>query len=247
MSRHIASPRRRAVVLGASMAGLSAAAVLASRFGEVIVLERDVLPDGPADRRGVPQGRHAHGLLPAGLDRLEGWFPGLTEELIADGATLVDMGADVLWYQGGGFRKRFQAGIKGPASSRALLEHHVRRRVLALANVSVRAGAGAVGVTATPDDATVTGVKLDDGATLAADLVVHATGRAARPVRWLADLGHEEAPTSEVKVDVGTRQPDLLARSRQGTELGLLLVLWSAPGQVARGYAAARATGGRSL
>ena len=139
---HTATPRRRAVVLGASMAGLSAAAVLASRFDEVVIVERDELPDEPGDRRGVPQGRHAHGLLPAGLERLEGWFPGLTEELVAGGARYLDIGADVLWYQGGGFRHRFQSGMKGPVGSRALLEHHVRRRVLALPNVSLRQGAG---------------------------------------------------------------------------------------------------------
>lgn len=61
------TPRRTAVVIGASMAGLSAAAVLASRFASVVIVERDVVPDQPAARKGVPQGRHAHGLLPPGL------------------------------------------------------------------------------------------------------------------------------------------------------------------------------------
>jgi flavin-dependent dehydrogenase len=37
----------RAVVVGASMAGLCAARVLAPRFGEVVVLDRDDLPDSP--------------------------------------------------------------------------------------------------------------------------------------------------------------------------------------------------------
>ncbi len=46
MSRQTTSPRSRAVVLGASMAGLSAAAVLASRFDEVVLLERDQLSGG---------------------------------------------------------------------------------------------------------------------------------------------------------------------------------------------------------
>lgn len=135
--------RGTAVVIGGSMAGLSAAAVLSPRFESVVIVERDALPDGPADRRGVPQGRHAHGLLPAGLSRLEGWFPGLTEELVADGASSVDIGADAVWFQGGGYRHRFPTDISGPLASRALLEHHVRRRTLALANVTLHAPAAA--------------------------------------------------------------------------------------------------------
>jgi len=50
----------RAVVLGASMGGLLAARVLADFFESVTVVERDVLPDDPANRRGVPQGRPGH-------------------------------------------------------------------------------------------------------------------------------------------------------------------------------------------
>jgi phytoene dehydrogenase-like protein len=60
MSRQIGD---HAVVLGASMAGLAAARVLADAYERVTVLERDPLPAGAAHRRGVPQSRHAHALL----------------------------------------------------------------------------------------------------------------------------------------------------------------------------------------
>ena len=50
--------RDRAVVLGASMGGLLAARVLADFYRNVTVVERDCLPDEPANRRGVPQGKH---------------------------------------------------------------------------------------------------------------------------------------------------------------------------------------------
>jgi glycine/D-amino acid oxidase-like deaminating enzyme len=49
----------RAVVLGASMAGLLAARVLSDAYERVTVVERDMLPNRPENRRGVPQGRHA--------------------------------------------------------------------------------------------------------------------------------------------------------------------------------------------
>jgi NADPH-dependent 2,4-dienoyl-CoA reductase/sulfur reductase-like enzyme len=44
-----------AVVIGAGMAGLAAARVLADRFARVTVVDRDHLPPGPDIRRGVPQ------------------------------------------------------------------------------------------------------------------------------------------------------------------------------------------------
>ena len=74
-----------AVVLGASMGGLLAARVLADAYQQVTVVERDRLPESVLDRRGVPQGRHAHGLLPRGAQILDELFPGLLAELAADG------------------------------------------------------------------------------------------------------------------------------------------------------------------
>ena len=55
-----------AVVIGGSLAGLLAGRVLAAWFRQVTIVERDALPDEVAPRRGVPQGRHAHGLLGMG-------------------------------------------------------------------------------------------------------------------------------------------------------------------------------------
>jgi 2-polyprenyl-6-methoxyphenol hydroxylase-like FAD-dependent oxidoreductase len=74
---------KHAIVIGASMGGLLAARALADYYDEVTVLERDVLPKTHEPRKGVPQGRHAHGLLARGREMLEQWFPGFTEEMIA--------------------------------------------------------------------------------------------------------------------------------------------------------------------
>ncbi len=65
-----------AVVIGASMAGLLAARVLADAYERVTVIERDRLPVGVEARRGVPQGAHAHTLLPRGQACLEALLPG---------------------------------------------------------------------------------------------------------------------------------------------------------------------------
>ena len=68
----------RAVVLGASMAGLLAARVLADAYAQVTVVDRDELPETPTHRRGVPHGRHIHALAARGQQVLEELFPGLT-------------------------------------------------------------------------------------------------------------------------------------------------------------------------
>ena len=82
-------PRRRhAVVVGGSMAGMLAARVLSDYFDRVTLLERDRFPETPAARKGLPQGRHAHGLLERGRQTLERLLPGLTGELVRTGEAL---------------------------------------------------------------------------------------------------------------------------------------------------------------
>jgi len=50
------------IVLGTSIAGLLAAKALSNHFQRVTLVERDVLPDDTAVRRGVPHAAQAHGL-----------------------------------------------------------------------------------------------------------------------------------------------------------------------------------------
>ena len=78
-----------AVVLGASMGGLLAARVLADAYRRVTIVERDPLPESGLDRKGVPQGRHAHVLLPRGAQILDELFPGLLPGLAAGGVPVV--------------------------------------------------------------------------------------------------------------------------------------------------------------
>src|SRR6201997_170180 len=60
-----------AIVIGGSMAGLLAARVLADCYQTVVLIERDALDSSGENRRGVPQGRHTHGLLAGGREALE--------------------------------------------------------------------------------------------------------------------------------------------------------------------------------
>ena len=88
---------KRAIVVGAGAGGLSAARALSDFFDEVMILDRDELPDQATRRPGVPQGKHSHGLLGGGLKALEQLFPNFGNELMRAGAVPIDAGFDVIY------------------------------------------------------------------------------------------------------------------------------------------------------
>ncbi len=90
----VAAPDR-AIVIGGSMAGLLAARVLADRFAEVVIVDRDTFPDDAAFRKGVPQSRHLHVLLARGAQILEELLPGFRADLAAEGAVSIRWPGDV--------------------------------------------------------------------------------------------------------------------------------------------------------
>ncbi len=187
-----------AVVLGASMGGLLAARVLADFYETVTVVERDVLPETSANRRGVPQGRHVHLLLGRGSQVLDELFPGFLDELVAAGAPSFDGDMSKLYLSNGGHlfpRSGRAKDVPFFLPSRPLLESHVRRRVRAVANVTVLEGHDVVELTSTPPRDRVTGALVrarPDGSerVLGADLVVDAMGRGARTPAFLEGLGY---------------------------------------------------------
>lgn len=197
----------RAVVIGASMAGLLAARVLADHFGQVVLLDRDTLPEVRGNRRGVPQGRHVHGVLPGGQHALETLFPGLTGQLQAEGVAKADILANVRWCLDGAPLRQTRIGLPGLPVSRPFLEGAVRERVRALQAVEIVDGCEVSDLVTTSDRRRVTGVRLHrrghaEAEELAADLVVDASGRGSRTPHWLAGLGYPEPVKEEVKVGI---------------------------------------------
>jgi len=193
-----------AVVIGASIGGLLTARVLSDCYASVLVLDRDVLPDHPAPRRGVPQGRQLHVLLSRGKEALDELFPGLSADLNARGAPLVDLHEDVHWYNDGQRMRRAPSALIALGMSRPLLEDALRARVAALPGVQLRSPVEVLGLTATAGR--ITGVRLrsSDGVeqALAADLVVDASGRGSRTPSWLAELGYPQPAEEQVRVDL---------------------------------------------
>ena len=198
--------RDHAVVIGASVTGSMVAQALSTRFATVTVIDRDELPNDFSTRKGVPQGRHAHGLLAAGERVMNDLFPGLNAELDAAGAFPVNQGQDARWWWAGGYRVRYPSAYNGYFFTRPLHESVLRRRVVAAGNVELISGSvqGLVG-----NASEVRGVTVD-GNTLAADFVVDASGRSAQSLKWLREIG-AEVP-GEVDVTVGMTYASRLLR-----------------------------------
>lgn len=204
-----AAGRRHAIVMGASMAGLLAARVLSEHYQRVTLIERDRLPADVENRKGVPQGRHLHVLQAKGEQIIQRLFPGLAEDLLRDGAERLDITNDLLWYHFGGYTVRYPSGLLLTAMSRPLLEAHVRRRVLGIANIRCLEQCDVTAFVTSPDRARVTGVMVHrraEGAgteALHADLVVDATGRGSRTPKWLEALGYARPEESNIKIGFG--------------------------------------------
>ena len=98
---------------------------------EVVVVDRDTLPEGTEDRKGTPQGRHTHALLTRGQRVLEQVFPGFTNELVDAGAIHGDFLADARMRFSGHVLCQAESGLVAVSATRAFLERHIRERVRA--------------------------------------------------------------------------------------------------------------------
>jgi 2-polyprenyl-6-methoxyphenol hydroxylase-like FAD-dependent oxidoreductase len=190
---------RHAVVLGGSLAGLLAARVLSDHFDEVTLIERDAYRETAEVRRGIPQANHVHGLLLRGREVLEEFFPGLQDEMIADGVPIVDMANEIAWYTRAGWGIRFPSEMRVLAFTRPVLDLHVRRRLSSNPRVKIMDNTDVLRLIPDRDKNRLAGVLICPrnsesdrkvAKELRADLVVDTTGRASRAPRWLNDLGY---------------------------------------------------------
>ncbi|MBV8927700.1 MAG: oxidoreductase [Mycobacteriaceae bacterium] len=207
MGRH----GNHAAVIGGSIAGLCAARVLSDFYDRVTVFERDELPERPANRTAVPQGKHLHLLMARGAEEFGALYPGLLDDMVAAGVPILKDQPGSLHFGAAGhvlgiptdpdqWGQTFTTYIP----SRPHLEWQIRRRTAAIDNVEIVRAA----VSAPRYDAgaqRVTGVVVDGNASdfVPADLVVDAAGRGTRLPVWLGEWGFERP--REDSVDVGIR------------------------------------------
>jgi 2-polyprenyl-6-methoxyphenol hydroxylase-like FAD-dependent oxidoreductase len=213
----------RAVVLGGGFAGMLAAAVLAGRpeVSGVTVVEQDPLDDGPAPRRGLPQGWHAHVLMSSGARTVESLLPGTMARWAEAGAHRRGLPDGYVMLMPQGWMRRWTSEQFVISCSRGLLDHVVREQLSALPGVRFLPGTEAVGLCGSARR--VDGVRVrrtrtaGPDSTLEAALVVDATGRGSRAPEWLAELGTAAVP--QTQVDSGLRYATRLFRApgRAGT------------------------------
>jgi flavin-dependent dehydrogenase len=181
----ISSHQRDVVIIGASLAGLFAAAAAATAGARTMIIERDVLPDQPVPRKGVPQGRQPHVLLHRGLLAAEELVPGIRGDLLSHGAVPIDTGT-IAWLGEYGWLPTWIPAYQTVSATRPLLEHLVRQLVCDLDGVTIREG---VRATDLRRNARHWQVVCEEATVVQADLVIDASGRGSRLPHWLGELG----------------------------------------------------------
>lgn len=199
---------RKAVVIGASIAGLTAARALAPHFETVLVVERDEQPNTSLPRKAVPQGHHVHALLKSGELALEQLFPNIIQELIDQGAKRVDFSKDLRWYHGGHWKMRYPSDFHIMIQTRPLLEQVIRQRVATIPNVGFYNGYVFESIKTDDAKTKIIAVGIQESGNrgrrleLESDLLVDTSGRGSKTPRWLVSLGYTPPTESYVKIDL---------------------------------------------
>lgn len=197
-------PFKRAIVIGASMGGIMVARALSDSFDEVIVLDRDPISPNPNARKGVPQGRHIHVLLHSGQEIVSKFFPGMLEELSKkkDGIQVIDSANDFAWHHFGVWKTRFKSDIRLVLCTRPFLEFNAVKRLRKIQGVKIMGNSPVATLIYNRETTRVTGVSLESGKSLLADLIVDATGRSSRTPQWLEEFGFKKPTEETVGIDL---------------------------------------------
>jgi 2-polyprenyl-6-methoxyphenol hydroxylase-like FAD-dependent oxidoreductase len=211
MNREVTSKNfylgKRAIVVGAGLSGLSAARVLSDYFDQVIILDRDELPDDATPRPGVPQGKQPHVLLSGGIKALENLFFGFGNKLMRAGAERIDPGFDVLnEIPGQDAWPRIKLSLRTYSMSRPLIERTLRRQVERIGNIRVRDGCRVLSVVSESNVDGATGIQcqLVDGSLerLKSDLIVDASGNGSLTVEFLKSTGRRPPEVTSIGVNM---------------------------------------------
>jgi len=200
----------KVVVVGGGMIGLCSAMLLGKDGHEVTVLDRD--PGPPAaptaawadwERRGLNQARLAHLFLCRFREFLDDELPELAADLDAAGACRLNIVGAIPEEMRGALEPSDDRFVI-LSGRRVVVEAVTAARAQETKGVTVRRGVVVRTLVTGVSDATVphvTGVELDSGEQIMADVVIDAGGRRSALSRWLVDIG--AAPYAEESEDSG--------------------------------------------
>ncbi|CAM3592602.1 MULTISPECIES: NAD(P)/FAD-dependent oxidoreductase [Paenibacillus] len=197
----------KALILGGGIAGLFTATVLSKHYEEVIITDRDEFPSRPENRAGTPQAYHPHRFLARGKMIVERWFPGITEELLQQGAHPRGMKSVKMTNRYGTLEIPDEPNA---GCSRSLFEWTLRNRVIQMPNVTLLPKLAAQELLHDADRNAVTGVVFRDKSVrestlvqMNANLVVDASGRGSKLADWLQKLGYAVPEAEKLHVSLG--------------------------------------------
>jgi 2-polyprenyl-6-methoxyphenol hydroxylase-like FAD-dependent oxidoreductase len=178
----------KVAVLGAGIAGLGVALAAGRAGHDVVLIERDDTPLAASaaeafdwERHGAPQVRHSHAFLARLRNLLRDRYPDVLEALYAAGATPMDFiamlpeGMDRTPLPG-------DEDLVAIACRRTTFEWVLRRTILSEPSVQLVHGLGVTGLQTNPAPGRTvlpqaTGLTLEDGTAVQADVTVIAGGR----------------------------------------------------------------------
>lgn len=194
----------RVVVIGAGIAGLTAALAVSRDGSEVILVDRDDPPPALEDPREafdgwprpqVVQGRQPHNFLARTVLQLREHAPDVLD-MLAEHGVVADPGPMALIPEHE--RVPGDEQIAWLPTRRLVFELLLRRYVEQQPGVQLRSRTTVRGLSSTPDGPAgrprLRGVVLEDGSALAADWVVDASGRRGVITEFLDELGAAPMP-----------------------------------------------------
>ena len=235
----------QAIVIGASIAGLLSAKILSTYFDNVIIIDKDIIPEDPKSRLGVPQSLQPHILFAKGYQIIENLFPGIGFKLSLNGALRIDWAKEFYFFGENGWaaNSSVSSDVISFSCSRPLLEWTIRQFVSKIEHIHFLTNHRVVGLLKDSHKEQIIGVQIFSNSEkttteIRGSLVIDTSGRNSKSHHWLQRLGFN-SPTEIIvnpKLGYATRRYEISPDIESNWKV--MLISQSPPDQKRLGYLA---------